>query len=84
MAPETFFVGERAPEGGVHDVLKRFERLAAMTDQQFRLVALEIEARAVGGVFDGDVRIDAERGDETLEELDDRLCGVGHMNQELR
>ena len=45
-------VGQRASVRHVHDVLQRFERLAAMTHQNFRLVTREIDPRAGCRLFD--------------------------------
>ena len=56
---DPLFVRQRAAERHVDDVLQRLERLAAMPHQQFGLVARQVEARAVGGLFDVDRRLDA-------------------------
>ena len=43
-----------------------------MTHQQLRFFAGKIEARTIGGVFDGDRRLDPEGGSETIEKIDNR------------
>src|SRR5204862_282629 len=68
-------VVHRSTERVVHDVLQRLERLAAMTHEQLRLVAHDVQARAVGCFLDVDRRGDAEGADEALEKIDDG-CGV--------
>ena len=52
-----------------------------MPHEQLGLVALEVQARTVGGVLDRHAGVETERGDDLLEKLDNRLCGVGHRNQ---
>jgi len=73
----SLFPVERAPVRLIDDVLQRFERFAAVTDEQLGLVAGEIEARPVRGLFDLHGGSDAERRRHAIEKLDDRYAG--HM-----
>ena len=52
-----------------------------MADEELGFVALEVQPRAIGGLFDRHVSVDAERRDDSLEKLHDRLGGVGHMSR---
>src|SRR5262245_45917295 len=69
---DAFLIVECTAEGHVDDVLQRLERLAAMTDEQLRVFACQVQSRAVGRLLDSDGGGDAERAREPLEEFDNR------------
>jgi hypothetical protein len=58
----------------VDDVLKRFQRLSAVTDQNFRLLSRQIDARAIRGFLNVDRGFDAHGCGEPFQELDNG-CG---------
>src|SRR5207253_850567 len=62
----------------IDDVLQRLERLTAMTHEQLGVVAGDVDARAVRRLLEIDRSGNAERGGKSVQELDDRLCGIRH------
>ena len=90
-----FAVGERidehpplvaagASEGHVDDVLKRFDGLAAVANEQLGVVTRKIEPRTVGRLFDVNGRLKAERGGDPRQELDDGLGRFSHFSSPSR
>src|SRR5439155_2662509 len=78
-------IDEHAPVGlqaasvrHIDDVLQRLERLTAMAHEQLGVVAGDVDPRAVRRLLEIDRGGDAERGRESVQELDDRLCGIRH------
>ena len=71
-------VPQLAPECDVGHMLQRLQRLTAMPDEQLRLVAFDVQTKAVRRVFHNDSRLDTQGGDETFEKSRDVLIGVGH------
>ena len=77
---DTAIVEQPTPEGHVHDMLQRLERLPTMTDEQLRLFTRKVQPRAIGRVFHVDRRLDAECGRHAIQELDNGLGGVCHVS----
>src|SRR5436190_16725680 len=66
-------VGQSAAVRHVDDVLQRLERLAAMTDEQLRVGAADVEARTVRRLLEIDRGADAQGRRDASEKLDDWL-----------
>jgi hypothetical protein len=57
-------------------VLQRFQRLAAMPDQQLRLVAFDVQSDAIRRVIGRNLRANTEGSDEAFEKTDDGFVVV--------
>src|SRR5580765_7152324 len=67
---EALLIGERPPVRHVDDVLQRFQWLTAVTHENLRLVAANVDARAVGPLFNSRCRGHTQCAREPLQKLD--------------
>ncbi len=77
-------VGQPAAERHVDDVLERLERLAAVSHEQLRFFAGQIDPRAVGGLLDVHGGVDPHRFGDPGQKIDNGLGPVRHVNPPAR
>src|SRR2546430_518566 len=57
-------------------MLKRFERLSAMTDKELGFLPAQVDPGTVRRLFDTNDHLDAERRRKPLQEIHDRACEI--------